>query len=88
MSCGAQNPTYKKVFCERPVRCAYGIKHTGYLMSPSRKKYWIEWDDNTTRRVGFWEMIQRLTERAKLRQGQEDRERWRTKSQTARYFSF
>lgn len=74
--CGAKHLRYKKVFCERLAPCGYGTPHK----ARGPRGFWIEWYDDKTRVIGFWEMIQRLTDRAKIRQRREDEERLRRRA--------
>lgn len=68
MTCGVRHPVYRKVFCERLTKCKNGIQHTGRV-----RRYWIEWPSfQATRSWTFWEMIQKLTDRVKIRQRRDD----------------
>lgn len=69
--CGAKHPRYSKVFCLRDEPCGYGTPH----LARGPRGYWVSWDDEKTKITDFWEMIQKLTNRAKVRQQQDDKER-------------
>lgn len=68
MTCGAKHPRYKNSFCKRLSNRHRGLSH----LADGPRGFWVEWDDDLTKKLDFWEMIQRMTDQAKTRQRRDD----------------